>query len=51
MASFRKRSGSWQARVKRINYPDIAKSFGTKIAAQDWARQVESQISNQSWYL
>ena len=45
MASFRKRSGSWQARVKRKNYPDIAKSFGTKIAAQDWARQVESQIN------
>ena len=45
MASFRKRSGSWQARIQQKNYPDITKSFGTKIAAQQWARQVESQIN------
>ena len=51
MASFRKRSGSWQARVKRKNYPDVTKSFGAKIAAQQWARQVESQINLGIYYL
>ena len=45
MASFRKRSGSWQARIQHKNYPDITKSFGTKIAAQQWARAIESQIT------
>ena len=45
MASFRKRSGSWQARIQHKNYPDITKSFGTKIAAQQWAKEIESQIT------
>ena len=45
MATFRKRFSSWQARIQRKNHPDITKSFCAKIAAQDWAKQVESQIN------
>ncbi|WP_426189606.1 integrase [Massilia sp. DWR3-1-1] len=42
MATFRQRSGKWQARVRIKGCPDETKSFDTKSAAQRWARQVES---------
>jgi integrase len=44
MASFRQRSGKWQARVLRNGYPDQTKTFETKADAEKWARSVESEI-------
>jgi len=41
MASFRKRSGRWQARVTRLGYPDAVKTFASKSDAERWARSVE----------
>ena len=45
MATFRKRSGSWQARIQRKGYPDLIKSFSSKSEAQHWAKQVESELN------
>jgi len=45
MATFRKRSGSWQARIQRKGYPDLTKSFSSKSEAQHWAKQVESELT------
>lgn len=44
MASFRQRSGKWQARVIRDGYPDQVKTFEAKVDAEKWARSVESDI-------
>ncbi len=44
MASFRQRSGKWQARVLRNGYPDQTKTFETKADAEKWARALESEI-------
>jgi len=44
MATFVKRGESWQAKVRRKGYPPVSKSFDTKIAAQKWARTIESEM-------
>ncbi|MEY4644427.1 MAG: hypothetical protein RLZZ596_1258 [Pseudomonadota bacterium] len=44
MASFRQRSGKWQARVLKNGYPDQTKTFETKADAEKWARAFESEI-------
>lgn len=44
MASFRLRSNKWQARVSIKGYPAEVKSFGTKMEAQRWAREVEASM-------
>ncbi|MDO9204100.1 MAG: hypothetical protein Q8S46_09370 [Methylotenera sp.] len=44
MATFRKRSNAWQARIQRNDYPDISKSFKTRAEALVWARKMESEI-------
>jgi integrase len=44
MATFRKRSISWQARVQRLGYPDLSQSFKTRSEAVAWARKIESDI-------
>jgi integrase len=44
MASFRKRSNGWQARIRRKGYPNITKTFSTRSDAIMWARKVESDI-------
>lgn len=44
MATFRKRSNSWQARIQRTGYPDQAKTFKTRSEAVSWARQIESKL-------
>jgi integrase len=44
MASFRQRSGKWQARVIRDGYPDQTKTFESKADAEKWARLLESGI-------
>jgi integrase len=49
MASFRKRSGRWQARVIRKGQPDLAKTFDTKEDAQKWARAVEREIDTRGF--
>ena len=43
MASIKQReSGWWQAKVRRRGYPPQSKTFRTKVAAEAWARDVES---------
>lgn len=44
MATFRKRSGAWQALVKRKGYGQISRTFDTKADAEVWARSVENEI-------
>lgn len=45
MATFRKRSNGWQARIQRKGYPDLAKTFDSRSEALGWARDMEYQIS------
>jgi integrase len=49
MASFRKRSNDWQARIRRKGYPDITKTFSKRSDANAWARQVENDIDKGSF--
>ena len=44
MATFRKRSGSWQALVKKKGFGQIARTFDTKAAAEAWAKITESEM-------
>lgn len=44
MATFRKRSNAWQARVQRNNHPDISKTFKTHAEAVTWARVIEHEL-------
>jgi len=44
MATFRKRSGKWQARVQRHGYPDQSKTFFLRSDAEVWARKTEIEL-------
>ena len=44
MATFRKRSGSWQAIVKKKGFGQIARTFNTKGEAEAWAKVAESEL-------
>ena len=44
MATFRKRSGSWQALVKKKGFGQIARTFDTKAAAEAWAKVTEAEL-------
>jgi len=45
MANFTQRdSGRWQAKIRRIGWPDQSKSFATLTDAQAWARAVEREM-------
>ena len=44
MATFRKRSGSWQGLVKKKGYGQISRTFDTKAEAEVWARQLEAEM-------
>ena len=44
MATFRKRSGSWQALVKKKGFGQIARTFDTKGAAEAWAKVTEAEM-------
>lgn len=44
MAAFRKRGTGWQARVRRVGYPDEVKTFPTRADAERWARSVEGEM-------
>lgn len=49
MASFRKRSGRWQARITRKGHADLTKTFTSKEHAQKWARAIEREIDTGSF--
>ena len=49
MASFRKRSGRWQARITRKGHADLTKTFTSKEDAQKWARSIEREIDTGSF--
>ena len=45
MASFRKRGElQWQARISRKGFPPQVKTFNSRVEAEVWARQVESEM-------
>lgn len=44
MATIRKRSGRWQAMIRRSGHPPISKTFSTKSDCIKWSRQLEAQI-------
>ncbi len=44
MASIRKRGKSWHAQVIRRGYRPVFRSFSTKLDADAWARQIESEM-------
>lgn len=44
MATFRKRSGNWQAIVRKKGYPEQTATFDTKDEAQTWAHNTESHM-------
>jgi integrase len=49
MATFRNRSGKWQARVQIQGHSAISKTFINKADAERWARQVEVEIQKGSY--
>jgi integrase len=44
MASIIQVGGRWRAQVRRKGYPMRTQTFGSKILAEKWARQVEQEI-------
>jgi integrase len=46
MATIRKRSGNWQAIVKRKGYGQISRTFDTRADAELWASTTESEIGH-----
>lgn len=44
MASITKRGAAWQAKVRRKGYPAQSATFGTKAAAERWARDLEGRV-------
>ena len=44
MATFRKRTDKWQARVHRKDHSPVVQFFNTKTDAVKWARHTESQL-------
>jgi hypothetical protein len=43
MASIRKRRGKWQVQIRLQNTPALARSFGFKKDAEEWAREMEAR--------
>ena len=46
MASIIQVGDQWRAQVRRRGHAAQTKSFGTKILAEKWARQIESDIDS-----
>lgn len=44
MATIRKRSGNWQALVRRLGQKTLSQTFPTKAEAVSWARAKEAEI-------
>ncbi len=49
MPTITKRSGSWQAKVRRRGHRPQTRTFHTKAAAERWARDIEHQIDDGSF--
>ena len=45
MASYKKRSGNWQAIIRRKGFPPITRTFDTKKDAETWAAKIESDMA------
>ena len=49
MASFvyrpgKSRRGTWQAKIKRVGWPQQTGTFDTRVQAEAWARQIEGEM-------
>ena len=44
MATIRQRGNKWQCLIRRINFPEISKTFINKEDAKKWARAVEREM-------
>ncbi len=44
MASIRKRSGRWQAQIRKLGHEPLSKSFLYRKDAETWAKQIESEM-------
>ncbi|MEM8790855.1 MAG: site-specific integrase, partial [Pseudomonadota bacterium] len=44
MASIRQRNGKWQVQIRRKGHKPLSRSFDTKTAAKQWARQAETGL-------
>ncbi|MDA8389489.1 MAG: site-specific integrase [Gammaproteobacteria bacterium] len=49
MASFvyrpgKSRRGTWQAKIKRVGWPQQTATFDTRVQAEAWARQIEGEM-------
>jgi integrase len=49
MATFRNRSGKWQARVQIQGHTPLSKTFINKVDAERWAKQVEVEMQKGSY--
>ena len=49
MATFRNRSGKWQARIQVKGHAALCKTFINKVDAERWAKQVEVEIQKGSY--
>jgi hypothetical protein len=49
MATFRNRSGKWQARVQIQGHSPLSKTFINKVDAERWAKQVEVDMQKGSY--
>ncbi len=49
MATFRNRSGKWQARVQTQGYATLSKTFISKVDAERWAKQIEVEMQKGSY--
>ena len=49
MATFRNRSGKWQARVQTKGHAALSKTFINKVDAERWAKQIEVEIQKGSY--
>ena len=49
MATFRNRSGKWQARVQIQGHAALSKTFINKVDAERWAKQIEVEMQKGSY--
>ncbi|WP_432239207.1 tyrosine-type recombinase/integrase [Herbaspirillum robiniae] len=49
MASIHKHGSNWRCQVRKEGYPTQSRTFGTKAEAQQWGREVESQMARQQF--
>jgi hypothetical protein len=49
LATFRNRSGKWQARVQIQGHAPLSKTFINKVDAERWAKQVEVEMQKGSY--